>query len=309
MKLLDMNPFLRYAGLQRQILSDVPFCRAYDYRLFYVLDGEAEMNYLNAAARGGVLQAMYELALCSMEGRGMPRDPYVAVSWLRAAVDEWHACQEDSSWMSHDGDRDALPPGGMSTYRAAGGALYMLGYCALYNIGGERYPTPVDFSVPPSSERVDEALPYFKEAAENLHVGALTMLGDLYAFGVTMPSVSSPEDESLRYYLEADRVASERVDHGTATGERTDSSVDALMSLADRALRAAEDAEDPGDAEMALVNAWQSLSESARLGSADALVGMAECLFHGRGTPCNRPASLRMLQRAAVFDGGRTNEL
>ena len=269
------------------------------------LDGEAEMNYLNAAARGGVLQAMYELALCSMEGRGMPRDPYVAVSWLRAAVDEWHARQEDSSWMSHDGDRDALPPGGMSAYRAAGGALYMLGYCALYNIGGERYPTPVDFSVPPSSERVDEALPYFKEAAENLHVGALTMLGDLYAFGVTMPSVSSPEDESLRYYLEADRVASERVDHGTATGERTDSSVDALMSLADRALRAAEDAEDPGDAEMALVNAWQSLSESARLGSADALVGMAECLFHGRGTPCNRPASLRMLQRAAVFDGGR----
>ena len=100
-------------------------------------------------------------------------------------------------------------------------------------------------------------------------------------------------------------MASERVDHGTATGERTDSSVDALMSLADRALHAAAHAEDPGDAEMAMVSAWQSLSESARLGSADALVGMAECLFHGRGAPCNRPASLRMLQRASVLEGGR----
>ena len=43
MKLLDVNPFLRYAELQPSALSSVPFCRAYDYRLFYVLEGQADL--------------------------------------------------------------------------------------------------------------------------------------------------------------------------------------------------------------------------------------------------------------------------
>lgn len=43
MKLTEMNPFLRYAGLQYPSLSSVPFCRAYDYRLFYVLEGRADL--------------------------------------------------------------------------------------------------------------------------------------------------------------------------------------------------------------------------------------------------------------------------
>ncbi len=41
MKLLEVNPFLRYAELQPSVLSSIPFCRAYDYRLFYVLEGQA----------------------------------------------------------------------------------------------------------------------------------------------------------------------------------------------------------------------------------------------------------------------------
>ena len=43
MRLLEVNPFLRYAELQPSVLSGVPFCRAYDYRLFYVLEGNAEI--------------------------------------------------------------------------------------------------------------------------------------------------------------------------------------------------------------------------------------------------------------------------
>lgn len=43
MRLLDINPFLRYAELQPSVLSSVPFCQAYDYRLFYVLEGRAEL--------------------------------------------------------------------------------------------------------------------------------------------------------------------------------------------------------------------------------------------------------------------------
>ena len=41
MQLCDINPFMRYAELQPSVLSNVPFCRAYDYRIFYVIEGEA----------------------------------------------------------------------------------------------------------------------------------------------------------------------------------------------------------------------------------------------------------------------------
>lgn len=39
MKLCDINPFLRYAGLQPSVLSTTPDYYSYDYRIFYVIDG------------------------------------------------------------------------------------------------------------------------------------------------------------------------------------------------------------------------------------------------------------------------------
>ena len=45
MQLCDINPFMRYAGLQPSVLSNIPFCRAYDYRIFYVAEGEAKFIY------------------------------------------------------------------------------------------------------------------------------------------------------------------------------------------------------------------------------------------------------------------------
>ena len=42
MQLCDINPFMRYAGLQPSVLSNIPFCRAYDYRIFYVVEGKAK---------------------------------------------------------------------------------------------------------------------------------------------------------------------------------------------------------------------------------------------------------------------------
>lgn len=41
MQLSDLNPFLRYAGLQPRVLANVPPRRAYDYRIFYILEGRA----------------------------------------------------------------------------------------------------------------------------------------------------------------------------------------------------------------------------------------------------------------------------
>ena len=39
MRLCDINPFLRYAGLQPSVLSTTPDYYSYDYRIFYVIDG------------------------------------------------------------------------------------------------------------------------------------------------------------------------------------------------------------------------------------------------------------------------------
>ena len=45
MQLCEVNPFMRYAKLQPSVLSNIPFCRAYDYRIFYMLEGQAEFIY------------------------------------------------------------------------------------------------------------------------------------------------------------------------------------------------------------------------------------------------------------------------
>ena len=45
MQLCDINPFMRYAAFQSSALSNVPFSRAYDYRLFYVVEGSAKFIY------------------------------------------------------------------------------------------------------------------------------------------------------------------------------------------------------------------------------------------------------------------------
>ena len=39
MKLCDINPFLRYAELQPSVMSSAPLSAAYDYRIFYILEG------------------------------------------------------------------------------------------------------------------------------------------------------------------------------------------------------------------------------------------------------------------------------
>ena len=45
MQLCDINPFLRYAELQPSVLSCPPFSCSYDYRLFYILEGVADLVF------------------------------------------------------------------------------------------------------------------------------------------------------------------------------------------------------------------------------------------------------------------------
>ena len=41
MKLCDINPFMRYAGLQPSVISNTPTYCSYDYRIFYIIEGNA----------------------------------------------------------------------------------------------------------------------------------------------------------------------------------------------------------------------------------------------------------------------------
>ncbi len=42
MQLCDINPFMRYAGLQPSVLSTRPTCLSYDYRIFYIMEGSGD---------------------------------------------------------------------------------------------------------------------------------------------------------------------------------------------------------------------------------------------------------------------------
>ena len=57
MQLCDINPFMRYAELQPSVLSSAPSCRAYDYRIFYVVEGNADFIYTDRTVpvRAGTL--------------------------------------------------------------------------------------------------------------------------------------------------------------------------------------------------------------------------------------------------------------
>lgn len=288
-------------------------------------DERAEIRYLRRAAEGGCLQASYELGLCYMEGNGLPCDQRAAVARFTHTVGLWRACLEDSRLMAHLSASGNLPPDALTLRQAAGGALYMLGYCALYGLGEGRDNRTVDPAAKPDPDSVAKAAALFREASEIDHVGAVIMRGDLHAYGLLTLDAVSGEDESLDLYLDAIQLGTiqsgaEKYTRGISLRDPTDNTMDALMSVAERALAVARESEEAGEAEMdngqparaqlaraqlAQVNAWRSYSDCAARGGTDALVAMAECLYRGWGTTPNPTASMRMLRRAETMNGGR----
>lgn len=266
------------------------------------LDEERSLAYLQEAADGGCIQACHALGLRYLEGRALIRDTVRGRACFARAVDLWRESGEVQGRGRHG--RGILSGLGMTAEEAAGAALYMLGYCALYGIGDRGSPT-LDIEPPMSEKRVEEAAEYFRQASHVDHVGGLTALGDLYAYGVLTSPTATPEDEALRYYMEATRVGSAREYEPEWTG---DSPIDALMSLAKRSRKMAEEAEaegDTGSAELARVQTWRSLAGCSELGSLDAQVHMAACAYYGYGTPKNHAAALWFLDKASHIEGGR----
>ena len=267
-------------------------------------DPAAELRHLKRASDGGCLQAAYELGLCYLDGTGTPVDRSRALDCFAKAVAIWRAHTKDVHWYARALDADGLPPDGLSLKQGAGDALYMQGFCAMYGLDREG-ARQADPALRPGAEDLRRATALFREAASIHHVGSLVMLGDLYTYGLLHSDKANAEDKALGYYLEAVRMEKDVHTRGIAMREQTDNTVDARMSLARQALRVAAAETDEGTAEMARVNAWRSFSESAERGSVDALVGMAECLFHGCGAPRNPGAAIRLLRRAEHTKGGR----
>ncbi len=282
-----------------------------------------------AAARYSI-QASYALGLCYLEGRGTVRSEFRAVDYFTRAVALWRArCERDRRPVRAT-DAEPLPADALSPMEAAGDALYMLGYCTLHAVGEEigRRARSAASACP---ERVERAVAFFHEAADLDHAGALTALGDLYAYGLLEAATATAEDEALRYYVEAARIAARyRADSARSVGDHpspehvdpaspivhvtpaTDQprvcAIPALMSLAAHSLRVADERAAEGDvgaAEMARVQAWKCLAGSAEQGSADALVEMARCAYLGYGTTAGRDAAPGLLRQAEHSAGGR----
>lgn len=268
------------------------------------MDGEKALGYLREAAAGGCIPACYSLGMAYLEGTFTVQDPTRAVTCFADAAALW-AENPDHARRAPRPD-GVLALKGLTPAEAAGEALYMLGYCALYAIGDTANPAiSARKGAFTSAERVRLAADYFREASHVDHVGAITALGDLYAYGLLKPETASAEDESLRYYMEAARVGAAREFVSDAS---TDSPINALMSLVARSTQVAETCAAEGDygsAELARVQAWRSLAGCAEEGSVDALVSMAACTFRGYGTPENPDAAEFFLKRAEEAEGGR----
>ncbi len=273
---------------------------AYAYGRGVRRDEARSLHYLRMAADGGMIQACFTLGMRYMEGRGTVQDGDRAQALLTRATELWSAAWEDERAQRYlrAVETDRCPTDALSPMEAAGNAYYMLGYMAMQAGDGAH------------TTEVERAANLFRLAARLEHIGAITALGDLYAYGLLTSDAADREDESLRYYMEAVRLGTARQSSRTehAEAEAQESPVPALMSLAERSARSALASLDEGDrgaAELAWVQAWRCLAGGAEQGSVDALVGMAECAFLGHGTPENRAAAVWFLERAEQLDGGR----
>ncbi len=122
-----------------------------------------------------------------------------------------------------------------------------------------------------------------------------------------MPAEGLLRDDTFRESL--GRVGVPRAIAMRGVGDMmADDPLHALLTVAELTSAAAEAREAAGEAaeaEMARVQVWRSLAGAAELGSVDALIAMAACTFFGHGTPENRTATIRLLQRAAEMGNGR----
>ena len=263
------------------------------------------LAYMNRAADGGCVAANFSLGLYHLEGQALVRNVNRAVSRFANAAALWEEKAESARY-------DVISTGilalaGLTDREAAGAALYMLGYCTLYSMGDSTnpavYPHKNGLSMP---QRVELAAAYFERAAQAEHMGALTALGDLYVYGMRTPTAAiSAEAEAQNYYMEAVRVGQTCEYRSADSG---DSPIDALMSLAERSIAAAEAASaegDEGTAELARVHTWRMLASASEEGSMDATVAMAACAYHGYGTPQSFQTARWFLDKAAHTEEGR----
>ncbi len=282
-----------------------------------------EHTYLCRAAEGGSLRAHSRLGFAYLEGRGCAKNAAAARASFARAAALWR--ERRALYLLDDAP---MPADVVTPSAAAGAAFYMEGYCTLNGIGEDGR---ADVSLPPvprTPERVARAAHLFREAAVLEYVGAMEMLGDLYAYGVLTAPCEEAEElllfdttgraaswiratDPMVYYREAARIGSTRhsasgeraPQHGaTAAGEVSpDCTIHALMSMARKSRLLAETLRAAGDADgadRAWREIWRSYAAAAEQGSADALVGMAECIGQGYGMAQNRPAAQKLLERA-----------
>ncbi len=286
-------------------------------------DLDRAVSLLQDAAAGDYLPAVYRLSMCCLDGVGIPRNTALAITHLRRAVRLWHT--RKNLYLS---DTAPAPLCAYTPLESAGDALYMLALCTLE--GWDK-----NHVLATEADRARAAYPLFSESADIGHVGALVALGDLYAHGLMADKESTDEKAvANRYYARAVRVSAAR--RGTVSPIAEDSSVTeqmaglplprisasdmrgngllsngadalsvnaspALIALADKAVNHGRELADEGadiPASEVFDTAWRLYAAAVELGSVDARVGMAKCVYLGYSRQPDARAALRLLQTA-----------
>ncbi len=157
-------------------------------------DSAIAMTYLRRAAAGDDIRALCRLGFCLLEGKGIIADSEAAVHCFTRVVALWR--ERRAIYLRDTAPR---PIGAYALTEAAGDAYYMLGYCVLEGVGGAAEGLLKE-------DVCRRAATYFEDAATLGHVGALTALGDLYAYGL-LPVPASASDVATTSDAETETVA------------------------------------------------------------------------------------------------------
>ena len=214
-------------------------------------DAERSFAYFRAASERGSVQGALEAGISCFEGRGTVLDRARALTYFSRAVELYRA----ADLRRHEG---AIPRGGMSDTNAAADASYLLGYCALYGVGG-------------AARSVSQATAYFEDAARMGLGDAMTAIGDMYTYGLYEGGSSTLFGTAEDAYL--------------AAAERHEAS--ALLAIGDgysSRSRATDRNSDSDSATEYGKKAWHAYAQAAEHGSPAAYLGMALCAYRGEGT-------------------------
>jgi len=192
---------LRVKGLLEGVMSSFEATKALAFGMMY-LNGEGvprdpsrAAGFLSTAAKGGIAQAMHELALLHMKGSGVPKDPDFAARLLQSASEDGHTASTlylaELYLFGTDRPRDieeAMELFYLAAAKSEPAAMYYLAFI---------------YDNDPDHANSFEAAYWYRRAAEFGHFKSQLRLASLYATGQGVPRCQETAEAFWEVALES----------------------------------------------------------------------------------------------------------